>query len=222
MTPVVGVQVGLAPPPYPVDSSTGYPLTEHVGVGPPPDRHLGIVLGTTAFPKGWGDGLPSGEYVFSMYAKANWTGEVILGRVQMPFIAAESKTLAARSFVKSDHYQLIWFTFYHDGKGENFTLGISNIPEGGTFSIGLFAIHRGTTPARYTFPIEPQSTPIGNATVEDYVRGIYYGDSSPTTGTYNQGDIVYNRNPTAGGHVGWICVSSGSPGLWKLFGPISP
>jgi hypothetical protein len=80
----------------PVDSSTGYPLTTYVrSSAVVPQRYLGIVLGTTAFPKGWGDKLPAGEYVFSMYAKANWTGEVILGRGQ-------EQTLAARSFVKSD------------------------------------------------------------------------------------------------------------------------
>lgn len=183
-----------------------------IELNPPKGRYLAIELGTTAFPKGWGDEQETspGEYVFSMYVKANWTGEVLLGRTP------GQSYLAARWFVKSDRYQRMWFTFYHDGKEKNFMLQINNIPADGTFSIGLFAIHRGTTPAPYTFPGGSLLKPY------NYIRGIYYSDSSPTTGTYNQGDTVYNTNPTAGGYVGWICVSGGSPGVWKSFGPISP
>jgi len=47
------------------------------------------------------------------------------------------------------------------------------------------------------------------------------GDSVPTTGTYIQGDIVWNAAPRAGGQVGWVCVRDGNPGVWKTFGPIS-
>ena len=42
----------------------------------------------------------------------------------------------------------------------------------------------------------------------------------PTTGTYKVGDIVYNSVPTAGGYVGWVCVTAGTPGTWKGFGAI--
>ena len=34
------------------------------------------------------------------------------------------------------------------------------------------------------------------------------------------GDVVYNTNPAAGGYVGWVCTSGGSPGEWKGFGQI--
>ena len=43
----------------------------------------------------------------------------------------------------------------------------------------------------------------------------------PTSGTYSQGDIIWNSNPRAGGSVGWICVRTGTPGEWKSFGNIS-
>lgn len=45
--------------------------------------------------------------------------------------------------------------------------------------------------------------------------------AAPTTGSWLVGDIVYNTNPTAGGYVGWICVTAGTPGTWKTFGAIS-
>jgi len=45
--------------------------------------------------------------------------------------------------------------------------------------------------------------------------------AAPTTGTWAVGDIVYNDTPTAGGYIGWVCVTAGTPGTWKTFGPIS-
>ena len=45
--------------------------------------------------------------------------------------------------------------------------------------------------------------------------------ASPLTGSWNAGDIVYNRNPSASGFIGWVCTISGTPGTWKTFGAIS-
>lgn len=42
----------------------------------------------------------------------------------------------------------------------------------------------------------------------------------PTSGMYNAGDIVWNSEPKINQYVGWICVQSGSPGLWEPFGKI--
>jgi hypothetical protein len=48
-----------------------------------------------------------------------------------------------------------------------------------------------------------------------------YATASPTSGTYRQGDIVWNSTATAGGDAGWICVVGGAPGTWKTFGTIA-
>lgn len=48
----------------------------------------------------------------------------------------------------------------------------------------------------------------------------YKQSSAPMTGTWGVGDIVYNSTPIPGGMLGWICVNSGSPGIWKAFGKI--
>lgn len=45
--------------------------------------------------------------------------------------------------------------------------------------------------------------------------------AAPVSGTYNQGDIVWNNSPTSPGYIGWVCVASGTPGTWKAFGAIS-
>lgn len=43
----------------------------------------------------------------------------------------------------------------------------------------------------------------------------------PATGTYRRGDVLFNGSPSASGFVGWVCVTAGTPGTWKTFGPIS-
>lgn len=50
---------------------------------------------------------------------------------------------------------------------------------------------------------------------------ITHDTVAPTTGEWNQGDIVYNLSPSASGFIGWVCTASGTPGTWKTFGVIS-
>lgn len=42
----------------------------------------------------------------------------------------------------------------------------------------------------------------------------------PRSGTYNQGDIVWNDNPQQKKYIGWVCTQSGNPGIWNPFGEI--
>jgi hypothetical protein len=51
-------------------------------------------------------------------------------------------------------------------------------------------------------------------------RKLFIGNSPPATGTYAVGDQSRNLTPTAGGYIGWVCVTAGSPGVWKGFGLI--
>lgn len=50
----------------------------------------------------------------------------------------------------------------------------------------------------------------------------YRASAAPASGTFARGEVVWNTAPTAGGYVGWVCVTAGSPGTWKEFGAISP
>lgn len=69
------------------------------------------------------------------------------------------------------------------------------------------------------------STASGGGTISQnstYFRTVSLSVSAaPTTGTYNQGDIVYNNSPASAGYVGWVCTVAGTPGTWKTFGLIS-
>lgn len=46
------------------------------------------------------------------------------------------------------------------------------------------------------------------------------GSGIPDSGSFRQGDIVWNDSPISTGYVGWICVRAGVPGEWKPFGQI--
>ena len=47
------------------------------------------------------------------------------------------------------------------------------------------------------------------------------GNTFPTSGNYQIGDIIWNSNPKPNLFVGWVCTASGSPGSWNGFGLIS-
>jgi len=48
----------------------------------------------------------------------------------------------------------------------------------------------------------------------------FFGDAAPTTGTWIQGDKVWAQFPAAGGPLGWVCLSGGTPGTWYPFGAV--
>jgi len=47
------------------------------------------------------------------------------------------------------------------------------------------------------------------------------GTAAPATGTWSVGDTIWNTNPSAGGTMGWVCTTAGTPGTWKTFGAIT-
>ena len=55
-----------------------------------------------------------------------------------------------------------------------------------------------------------------------FEKRLFYRGTIPdeTNISYSKGDICFNKNATVGGYVGWVCVSSGTPGIWKGFGLI--
>jgi hypothetical protein len=76
--------------------------------------------------------------------------------------------------------------------------------------------------------IEATEVAQGKALVQyNYANNTYHAvdmfkaGAAPTTGTWRQGDIVFNGAATAGGFAGFICVTAGTPGTWKTFGVIS-
>ena len=52
------------------------------------------------------------------------------------------------------------------------------------------------------------------------VKSLMYSDAIPTNGSYNIGDVIFFTSPTAGGNIGAVCVTAGTPGTWREFGKI--
>lgn len=48
-----------------------------------------------------------------------------------------------------------------------------------------------------------------------------YAEAIPISGTWARGDIIYTTVPSAGGYIGWVCTTAGTPGTWKTFGAIT-
>lgn len=48
------------------------------------------------------------------------------------------------------------------------------------------------------------------------------GNSVPDTGSFQKGDIIWNSDPKPNGYIGWVCTTSGSPGIWRPFALITP
>ena len=52
-------------------------------------------------------------------------------------------------------------------------------------------------------------------------RKVLSGTAAPASGSFVQGDMMFNSAPAAGGPAGWMCVAGGSPGTWKAMGSLA-
>jgi hypothetical protein len=72
---------------------------------------------------------------------------------------------------------------------------------------------------------QPYLLRVFNGNVRRDVRGgktHIFDTAAPVSGTWATGDIAWNTAPTAGGYIGWVCTTGGTPGTWKTFGAITP
>jgi hypothetical protein len=209
------------------ETSTGYPLTywENATSGnftTPPWPAAGVTM-------------PAGIYVFSFYWK-NSTGSgfssgvftlgyQLSGQPNAAYVTTRRVDATSNgSSPSAGTYQRISFPFFFPGTGTiQLTGSVSFRSTVAFISMGLPAIHRGRVAAPYTFPVNNAASPTTNDTASR-ITAKYFAQSAPTSGTYIQGDIVWNTNPVVGGAngvIGWVCVSAG-PGAptFKPFGTI--
>lgn len=78
----------------------------------------------------------------------------------------------------------------------------------------------GGTVTAAVYPVAPN-----NGSVAIYNNSwnavIVYHSGAPTSGTWARGSVCYNNAPSAGGTLGWVCTTAGTPGTWKTFGAIT-
>lgn len=108
--------------------------------------------------------------------------------------------------------------------GQNDFTGYSNFGNlalSGTVTAITYDTTLGLADADNSYPFELLRV-FGSTGAAFTINSIQSSFQAPTTGTWSRGDIVFNKNATAGGKIGWVCVTAGSPGSWKLFGAIDP
>ena len=52
-------------------------------------------------------------------------------------------------------------------------------------------------------------------------RFLNLATTAPLTGSFARGDLVLNIAPSATGTLGWVCVTSGTPGTWTPLAVVS-
>jgi hypothetical protein len=63
---------------------------------------------------------------------------------------------------------------------------------------------------------------IGDAINLGRQRIKYGGVLAPTSGSFNQGDLIFNNNVNQGESMGWVCVVKGTAGVDAEFRAMPP
>lgn len=105
---------------------------------------------------------------------------------------------------------------FNTGTGTGLGIGVQ-ADAAGIFYVADAQAAYGVTAPSSTFVPAASSMPVL------YLGGqsIRYGAAAPTSGSWLQGDVVYNTAPAPGGWVGWVCTATGTPGTWTQFGQIA-
>ena len=84
-----------------------------------------------------------------------------------------------------------------------------------TDTLKLNFVGNTADPGIVVYDGSPCGTIVGPA-----IRQMWF-NAAPTNGTWQVADIVWNTAAAAGGTVGWVCTTAGTPGTWKTFGAIA-
>lgn len=95
---------------------------------------------------------------------------------------------------------------------DRITLGNKDRPFANTVINGTLAV------GMQSVGIDAQLEVAGNVRFSNKLFAT--GIKAPTTGDYQRGDIVWNSDPRETGYIGWVCIRSGNPGIWRGFGQI--
>lgn len=144
------------------------------------------------------------------------------------FYFNQALNFAATDQIAEDQSGGVYSRLSKDGLEMYLNVGGEKIEFSGALSTNYTDILSGGDPV-IRFPNAPVT---GNITTDrPYIpNGISFGVDSaiigagtapPVSGTYSVGAILLDETPSAGGFIGWVCVTGGTPGTWKTFGAIS-
>lgn len=106
---------------------------------------------------------------------------------------------------------LVQGNYFKAGAGSNFAVEESNAPTTPSYIQGNYAA--------YTSSMNPFQKVKSATLMEDNHLARYA--AAPVAGTWLVGQRVYVPTPAAGGVLGYVCVTAGTPGTWKSFGAIA-
>jgi len=191
------------------DTTFGFTLTKYTFSANPTT----CIFGFTS--DNWGASMPAGVYYFDFDLKTDFEGE----RLELSYTYnGTQSTVEASSVVGAGGFRRYGFAFYFPGisGGDTFTFqGAMHVPANGSVTAGRFQIVPGRKPAPYHLPVDSASAPTKNL-VGSRQPMPYFASAAPASGRYQEGDIVWNNNPTAlGSFVGWVAytnaITSGTP-----------
>jgi hypothetical protein len=111
--------------------------------------------------------------------------------------------------------------FFTTNANWRFQSGLFLMPTTGTIGFGVSKIGDADT----VYCVAPVLCEFGADVISlsDAVKEEtqFFGTAAPTTGTWKQGDVVWNTAPAAGGTPGWMCVTAGAPGTWKAMASVA-
>ena len=167
----------------------------------------GIVNGVQTASSDVGYYIPNGRYIDSTLLVTNRSN--LKGSAYISPRTLEAGTLATTTFTLTTAANSKYF---NAGDRLSFSLGGAAYISKINYATGVLTIAGST------------GTTNGAQTTSQTSADLYsvtYTSAAPTTGTWKVGDVAYNLTPTAGGTIGWVCTTAGTPGTWKTFGSIA-
>ena len=70
-----------------------------------------------------------------------------------------------------------------------------------------------------TLPTQRDSIGIAHPSIPR--KQLFCAAAVPSAGTWSLRHQILQSTPAAGGFIGWVCTTAGTPGTWKTFGAIT-
>lgn len=103
---------------------------------------------------------------------------------------------------------------------EDLLLGFGTVNQTrGTSTLPINKINSSTIPYSVDLSIKDKLDVIDSTIA--LIPSVSRNTIVPTDGVYEKGDIIWNSNPAPSEFIGFVCIVSGTPGVWKSFGAIS-
>ena len=93
------------------------------------------------------------------------------------------------------------------------------VPAGSPYSVDVFNVLQDEMTIEGMPPINPV---VGRIVYENntIAKKVVKGNAIPQAGAWQRGDRIEFTDVVAGGNVGAVCVTSGTPGTWQEYGSV--